>query len=171
MMRVRVKIGICGLHFVSWLFLVIPILLLKFYYIMIMVMITFEIQYSSTALLLLVNPRILHRNNGTTCPTYILNFIVLKENASLPAMFNPLCSSTNLKKNFCNQSSLITDDFRYEWKPSRAYHKINTFHGEKRWTGHKGGYWYISPWRMCCMYSDMAKGTSQAESMLNSEKI
>jgi len=30
------------------------------------------------------------------------------EDASLPAMFNPLCSSMNqqlLKKNFCNQSS------------------------------------------------------------------
>jgi len=32
----------------------------------------------------------------------------LKEEASLPGMFNPLCSSTNqqlFKKNFCNQSS------------------------------------------------------------------
>jgi len=25
----------------------------------------------------------------------------------------------------------ITDDFRYMWKPSRAYHKINTFSGDK----------------------------------------
>jgi len=32
----------------------------------------------------------------------------LEEDASLPAMFNPLCSNTNqqlFKKNFCNQSS------------------------------------------------------------------
>jgi len=26
----------------------------------------------------------------------------------------------------------ITGDFYYEWKPSRAYHKIDTFCGEKR---------------------------------------
>jgi len=65
-----------------------------------------NIQYSSTALLLLVNPFILHRSNHTARPTYI--FIVRKEDASLPAMFNPLFGSTNqqlFKKNFCNQSS------------------------------------------------------------------
>jgi len=28
----------------------------------------------------------------------------------------------------------------------------------------------VSPWRMHCMYSSMAKGTSQAEATLNSEK-
>jgi len=50
----------------------------------------------------------------------------------------------------------IMDDFCYEWKPSRAYHKIDTFCGEQRWMGHKGG---------------QAKGTSQAEVMANSEKI
>jgi len=27
----------------------------------------------------------------------------------------------------------ITDDFCYEWKPSRAYHRIDTFCGEQRW--------------------------------------
>jgi len=40
------------------------------------------------------------------CPTYV--FIICKEDASLPVMFNPLCSSMNqqlFKKNFCNQSS------------------------------------------------------------------
>jgi len=54
-----------------------------------------------TTLLLLVNPCILHRNNRTVHPAYI--FIVWKEDASLPAMFNPLCSRTNqqlFKKNF-----------------------------------------------------------------------
>jgi len=30
-----------------------------------------EIQGRGTALLLLVNTRILHQNNGTTCPSYI----------------------------------------------------------------------------------------------------
>jgi len=37
-----------------------------------------------------------------------LSIYRLKEDASLPAMFNPLCSSTNqqlFKKNFYNQSS------------------------------------------------------------------
>jgi len=29
----------------------------------------------------------------------------------------------------------------------------------------------VSPWGMHCMYSGMAKGTSQAEATLNSEKI
>jgi len=61
---------------------------------------------SGTALLLLVSPLIPHENNGTTCPTYV--FIVWKEDILLPAMSNPLYSSTNqqlFKKNFCNQSS------------------------------------------------------------------
>jgi len=59
--------------------------------------------------------------------------MVWKEDALLPAMFNPLCSSTNqqlFKKNFCNQSSQITDDFCNKWKPSRAYHKINSEQNE-----------------------------------------
>jgi len=29
----------------------------------------------------------------------------------------------------------------------------------------------VSPWRMHCMYSGKAKGTSRAEATLNSEKI
>jgi len=29
----------------------------------------------------------------------------------------------------------------------------------------------VSPWRMLCMHSSMAKGTSQAEAMSSSEKI
>jgi len=32
----------------------------------------------------------------------------------------------------------ITDDSRYEWKPSRAYH---TFRGKQRPMGHKGRHW------------------------------
>jgi len=35
----------------------------------------------------------------------------------------------------------ITDDFHHKWKPSHAYHKIDTFHGEQRWMVHKGGPW------------------------------
>jgi len=56
----------------------------------------------------------------------------------------------------------ITNDFSYEWKPSCAYHKIGTFHGEQRWMGHKGGHWW-----MHCMYSG---STSLAQATLNSKK-
>jgi len=50
-------------------------------------------QYSGTVLLLLVNACILNRNNYTARPIYV--FIVWKEDASLPAMLNLLCRSTN----------------------------------------------------------------------------
>jgi len=77
-------------------------------------------------------------------PTYL--FIVWREDASLPAMFNLLCSSTN-QQLFKRTSEIkvvtmkIMDDFCYEWKPSHSHHKIETFHGEQRWMGHKGGHW------------------------------
>jgi len=35
----------------------------------------------------------------------------------------------------------ITNNFSNKWKPSRAYHKIDTFRGEQRWMGHKGRPW------------------------------
>jgi len=74
--------------------------------------------YSGTALLLLVNPCLLHRNNRTARPTYI--FIVY---TLLPAMFNPLCSSTNqqlFKRTFVIKVATmkITDDFHNKWKPT-----------------------------------------------------
>jgi len=50
-----------------------------------------------------------------------------------------------------------------ELKPSCAYHKINTFHGEKRCPSKSR--------KMHCMYSVMENGTSWAEAMSNSEKI
>jgi len=134
-----------------------------------MIMILIEKQYRGTALLLLVNPHIPHRNNDTVCPIYIL--IVWKEDTSLPAVLNPLCSSTNqqlFKKNFCTiklATMKITDDFHYEWKPSHAYH---TFWGVKmNGTQRKA---LVCPLRMYCMYNGVAKGTSQAEATLNSEK-
>jgi len=65
----------------------------------------------------------------------------------------------------------IKDNFCNEWKPSRAYHKIDSFHGEKRQMGHAQRRALVSPWRMYYMYSGMAKDTSRAEAMLNSEKI
>jgi len=53
----------------------------------------------------------------------------LKEDASLPAMFNLLFSSTNqqlFKRTFVIKIA-TTDDFRNKWKPS---HAIDTFRGE-----------------------------------------
>jgi len=73
-------------------------------------MIMIEMQYSGTGLLLLVNPRIPHKNNGTAHPIYV--FI----DASLPAMFNPLYRITNLKRTSAIKVAImkITDNFHYE---------------------------------------------------------
>jgi len=97
-----------------------------------------------------------------------LRLYLLKEDTSLPAMFNLLLSSTNqplFKRNFCDQSShygrimlqmeAITCNWHFSWA------KIN---GTQRRA-------VVSPWRMHCMHSGMAKGTSRAEATLNSEKI
>jgi len=53
-----------------------------------------------------------------------------------------------------------------ELKPSCAYHKINTFHSEQRYTKKGTG----KSMKMHCMYSSMAKGTYPAKAMLNSKK-
>jgi len=124
-------------------------------------------QYSNTALLLLVNP---HQNNGTTCPTYV--FIVWKEDASLPAMFNLLCSSTNqqlFKKNFWNQSSHYEN---YGQFPEAIMYLLQTryFSWRTKMNGTQRRA-LVSPWRMHCMYSGMAKDTAQAEATSNSERI
>jgi len=65
---------------------------------------------------------------------------------SLAAVLNPLYNSTNqqlFEKNLCYQSShyVIMHNFCYKWRPSCAFHKINTFRDEQRWIGHKGGHW------------------------------
>jgi len=62
-----------------------------------------------------VNPCILHQNNGTARPSYCL-----KEDALLPAMFNPLYSSTNqqlFKRTSATKVTTmkITRQFRYKW--------------------------------------------------------
>jgi len=61
----------------------------------------------------------------------------------------------------------LQDDFHLELKPSRAYHKIDTFR-EEQMNGMQRKT-LVSPWRMYCMYSSMKKGTSWAEAMSNSE--
>jgi len=63
---------------------------------------------SSTALLLLVNPYMLHQNNGTVCPTYLYQVYCLKRRCFIARYFQSFMQqykSTTVKKNFCNQSS------------------------------------------------------------------
>jgi len=69
----------------------------------------------------------LKQSHRTSC----LCIFRLKEDASLPAMFNPLFSSTNqqlFKRTFLIKVA-TTDDFRNKWRPS---HAIDTFRGEQR---------------------------------------
>jgi len=54
-----------------------------------------------------------------------------------------------------------------ELKPSRVYHKIDTF----PWSAKMKGTQRRALKRMHCMYRGMAKGTSWAEVTLKSEKI
>jgi len=109
-------------------------------------------------------------NHPNKDPTYV--FIVWKEDALLPAMFNPLCSSINqqiFKRTFVIKVATmkIMDDlmeaitcvplnWHFLW-----WTKMN---GTQRRA-------VLSPWRTHCMHSGMAKGTSRAEATLNSEKI
>jgi len=71
-----------------------------------------------TALLLLVNTS----KQSHRAPH--LRFIIWKEDASLPAMFNLLCSSMNqqlFKKNFCNQSNHYENNGQFN-----ASHHVST---------------------------------------------
>jgi len=85
-----------------------------------------NVQYSSTPLLLLANPSILHRNNCTTRP---IKYIYRKK-----TLRYQLCSihyaAVRIKN--CLKTTFVatTDDFRNKWTPSRA---IDTFDGEQRW--------------------------------------
>jgi len=59
----------------------------------------------------------------------------------------------------------ITDD---SLKPSRAYHKIDTFVvSENEWDTKEG---LVSPRRMYCTYFGVPKGTSRDEATSNSKK-
>jgi len=105
----------------------------------------YDYDCSSTALLLLMNP---HIPQTMVLRAPVISIIIRKENASLPAMFNLLHSSTNqqlFKKNFCNQSSHYENygQFLLWMEAITAYHKIDTFCGELRWMVHKGGHWYV----------------------------
>jgi len=111
-------------------------LFVTFFEIIIIGMIIIKIQSRGTALLHAC------RIKAVSPHIPIISIIIWKEYTLLLAMFNLLYSSKNLKKNFCHQSShfvKITDSFHYEWEPSHAYQEIDTFRGEQRWMGHKGG--------------------------------
>jgi len=126
-----------------------------------------NIQYSGTALLLLVNPFILHQNNYIVCPTYV--FIVWKEDALLPTHYAAVRINNCLKRTFVIKVATmkITDElmeaitclplnWQFSW-----WTKMN---GTQRRA-------VLSPQRTHCMYSSMAKGTSRGEVTSNSKKI
>jgi len=86
-----------------------------------------------------------------------------------------ICSSryAAVRINNCLKRTFVikvatTDDFRNKWKPSCAYHKIDTF---RTWWTKMNGTALESSWRMHYMYRSMAKGTSRAEATSKSEKI
>jgi len=116
-------------------------------------MIMIEMQKSSTALLLLVNPCIPHWNNDTTCPTYV--FIVWKHS-------NPLCSSMNqqlFKRNFCSHYE------NYGWFLLRmkASMCLPQNQHDFSWRAKMNGTQrraLVSPWRMHCMYSGVKRHLS-----------
>jgi len=125
-----------------------------------------NIQYSGTALLLLVNPFILHWNNRTTCPTYI--FIVWKEDALCSTCYAAIRINNCLKTTFVIKVAAmkITDDlmeaimclplnWHFSW-----WTKMN---GTQRRA-------VLSPRRTHCIYSGMAKGTFRAEVTSHNKK-
>jgi len=82
--------------------------------------------------------------------------------------FNPLYSSTDQQQELFAikvATIKITDGFYYNWKPSRAYHKINSFLVSKdEWDTKEGHEEYI----VC---NSMAKGTFWVEVTLKSKSV
>jgi len=99
-----------------------------------MIMNMIKIQGRDTALSLLVNPYILRHRIPQ------LYQLSSKKKTIHLALHCQLCSTcyTAVRINNCLKRTStikiaamkIMDDFHYEWKPSRAYHKIDTFCGE-----------------------------------------
>jgi len=60
----------------------------------------------------------------------------------LPTMLNQLYSVQQYKSKLFKLAPTmkIMDDFRQELKPSCVYYKTDTFRGEQRSMGHKGGH-------------------------------
>jgi len=116
-----------------------------------------EIQYSGTNLLLLVNPRIPHWNNGTVHPAYV--FIIWKGDALLPATTVRIKNCLKRTSEIKVATMKITDDlmeaimclpqnqhFLWRAKMNRTLRSA-----------------LVSPWRMHCMYSSVIKGWSNVE--------
>jgi len=84
-------------------------------------------------------------------------------------------SGTNqqlFKKKFCNQSSHY-ENYRWFLQQMEAITCLPQNQHFSWWTKMNGTQRraVVSPWRMHCVYSGMAKGTSWADAMSNSEKI
>jgi len=122
-------------------------------------------EYYYTYLLLLVKAR---QNNGTMCPTYI--FIIWRH--FVARYVQPVIQQYEcFKKNFRNQCSRYENYGRFllgiEAITCLPQNRHFLWWAKMNGTQRRA---LISPWRMHCMYSGMAKGTSQAEATMNSEK-
>jgi len=108
-------------------------------------MIMIEIQYSDTALYYYWRTHACHIKTRHCAPQL---YQLSSEKKTLCCHLSSThCTAVQinncLKRTFAIKVSTmkIMDSFHYEWKPSRAYHKIDTFCHEQRWMGHKGGHW------------------------------
>jgi len=118
-----------------------------------------------------VNPCIPHQNkeNATVCPIYV-NYHLKSE---IPRHFVPAIILRQYESKRTSVIKVATmeimNSFPYKREPSHAYHKINTFHCEQRWMGHKGARALVSPLIMHCIYT--ALWQKVAEVISKSEKI
>jgi len=130
-----------------------------------------NIQYSGTALLLLVNPFILHRNNRTACPTYVFlssekkmlryqpcstHYAAVRINNCLKTTFVIKVATMKIMDDLMEAITCLPLNWHFSW-----WTKMN---GTQRRD-------VLSPWRTHCIYRGMEKGTSLAKATSNSEKI
>jgi len=98
-----------------------------------------NIQYSSTALLLLMHTAGHTALKQSHCAPHL--HISSERRHFVTSYVQPIMQQYESTKRTFIIKVATTDDFRNKWKLSCAYHKINTFHGEQRWMEHKGGPW------------------------------
>jgi len=80
-----------------------------------------------------------------------------------------LCSTHYTAVQTCNQSSPYENYGRFLLQMEAILCLPQNWHFS--WWAKMNGRALVSPWRMHCVYSGMAKGTSRAEATSNSEKI
>jgi len=111
------------------------------------------------------------QNNGTKCTSYCISIIVWKE------VHCQLCSTTVRINNWLKRTSAIKiatvlwklqTIFATNGSHHVSFTKLTLFAVSKMNGTQRRA--LISPWRMHCMYSGMAKGTSWAEATSNSKK-